>query len=62
MLHGGHTAVWLPFEWLRAQPDAHTNWDLTSDSIALDLARRLNAERLVVVKSCAIDARRRWPS
>jgi aspartokinase-like uncharacterized kinase len=55
VLHSGHTAVWLPFDWLREQADPHTNWELSSDSIALELARRLNAERLVVVKSCAID-------
>lgn len=55
VLHAGHTALWLPFEWMRERPDKKANWDLSSDSIALDLARRLNAERLVVVKSCAID-------
>jgi aspartokinase-like uncharacterized kinase len=55
VLHKGQTALWLPLEMQRDQPDAHTNWDVTSDSMALDLARRLNAERLVVVKSCTID-------
>ena len=55
VLHGGHTALWLPNEWLRSEPDRHTNWDNSGDSIALDLARSLNAERLVVVKSCAIE-------
>jgi len=55
VLHKGGTALWLPFEMQRDQPDAHTNWEVTSDSIALDLARRLNAERLIVVKSCEID-------
>jgi 5-(aminomethyl)-3-furanmethanol phosphate kinase len=55
VLHGGHAALWLPYEWVREHADAQTNWELSSDSIALDLARRLNAERLVVVKSCAID-------
>lgn len=55
VLHSGHAAVWLPFDWLRDQPGANTSWELSSDSIALDLARQLNAERLVVVKSCAID-------
>jgi len=39
----------------RHRPDHQTNWDVTSDSIALELARRLNAERLVLVKSCEID-------
>ena len=56
VLRSGHTALWLPMEMLRERPDAHTNWDVASDSIALDLARKLNAERLVVVKSCAIAA------
>ena len=56
VLHSGHAALWLPFELQRDQPDANTDWDVTSDSIALDLARRMNAERLVVVKSCEIDA------
>ncbi|HET7794810.1 MAG TPA: aspartate kinase [Rhizobacter sp.] len=55
VLHKGQTALWLPFELQREQPDAHTNWDVTSDSLALDLARRLNAERMVVVKSCHIE-------
>lgn len=55
VLHSGHTALWLPFELLRDEPDANTNWRHTSDSIELDLARRLNAERLVLVKSCSID-------
>jgi aspartokinase-like uncharacterized kinase len=55
VLHGGHTALWLPMEWVREQATPLTNWDLTSDSIALDLARKLNAERMVVVKSCPID-------
>ncbi len=55
VLHSGHTALWLPFELQRDAPDANTHWGHTSDSIALDLARKLNAERLVVVKSCSID-------
>lgn len=55
VLQKGQTALWLPFELQRDQPDAHTNWDSTSDSIALDLARKLNAEQLIVVKSCAVD-------
>jgi aspartokinase-like uncharacterized kinase len=55
LLHGGHTVLWLPHDRLRPRPDADTNWDSSSDRIALDLARQLDAERFVVVKSCAID-------
>jgi aspartokinase-like uncharacterized kinase len=55
VLHGGHTALWLPYDCVREQADPQANWELTGDSIALDLARQLNAERMVVVKSCDID-------
>lgn len=57
LLHQGKTALWLPLELRRDAPDDRTHWDATSDTIALDLARHLNAERLVIVKSCAIDPR-----
>jgi aspartokinase-like uncharacterized kinase len=55
VLHKGRSAVWLPFELQREVPDGRTHWGATSDTIALDLARELNAERLILVKSCAID-------
>jgi len=54
-LHKGRAAIWLPFELQRDAPDTRTNWGATSDTIALDLAHELNAERLVIIKSCAID-------
>ena len=54
VLHRGRTAVWLPMDALREQPDDSTNWANSADSLALALARRLNAERMIVVKSCAI--------
>jgi 5-(aminomethyl)-3-furanmethanol phosphate kinase len=54
VLRAGHTALWLPLELLRDAPDADTA-KAGSDSIALDLACKLNAEHLVLVKSCAID-------
>lgn len=52
----GRVAVWSPLELQRERADADTGWDVTSDSIALGLAMRLGARRLVVVKSCAVDA------
>lgn len=59
VLRRGHTAVWSPTGLLRNEgeggADADTNWDTTSDSIALGLAQRLGATRLVVVKSCVVD-------
>lgn len=53
-LHSGRPALWLPMELLRDAPDVLTSWDVTSDSLALWLARQLNAEHLVVVKSCPV--------
>lgn len=47
-------ALWVPLELLRQTPDELTNWDVTADSLAVWLAKRLNAERLIVVKSCEV--------
>ena len=56
-LHAGQTALWMPPQMLlRDAPDMLTSWEVTSDSLALWLARRLNAERLVVVKACTVPA------
>lgn len=54
-LRHGRVAVWSPLELQRDQADADTHWGVTSDSLALGLAQRLGAARLVLVKSCAID-------
>ncbi|WP_255428031.1 amino acid kinase family protein [Ramlibacter cellulosilyticus] len=53
-LHAGQPALWLPTMLLRDAPDLLTTWEVTSDSLALWLARLLNAERLVLVKACAV--------
>lgn len=55
ILRAGHTAIWLPIELLRERPDFDTSGGVASDRIALDLAGRLNAEHLVLVKSGQID-------
>jgi len=54
-LHGGRAAVWAPFGMLQQEANVLTNWDVSSDSLAAWLANRLNAERLLLVKSCAIE-------
>lgn len=55
-LHAGRTAAWAPFGLLRQEADTLTSWDVTSDSLAAWLANRLNAERLMIVKSCEVDS------
>ena len=52
--HAGQAVLWMPLSLLRDAPDIITTWEVTSDSLALWLARRLNAERLVVVKACQV--------
>ena len=56
VLRLGKTALWTPLALLAERADDATNWGVTSDSIALALAQRLGAKRLVLVKSCAVDA------
>ena len=55
LLQSGQPALWQPLDLLRSAPDDITHWGVTSDSLALWLAERLGADRLVVVKSCAIE-------
>jgi 5-(aminomethyl)-3-furanmethanol phosphate kinase len=56
-LRNGKVAVWMPIGLISATPNEMTNWDTTSDSLAAWLSTSLNAERLLVVKSCELDAR-----
>lgn len=53
----GRTVLWQPHSQIKATPDDTTNWAHSSDSLALLLAERLNAERLIVVKRVAPGAR-----
>ena len=55
ILRAGHTALWMPLESLRDRPSVTESGGVTSDHIALELAGRLNAEQLILVKSGAID-------
>ena len=55
-LRDGRVAVWVPTDLMRATPDSMTNWDTTSDSLAAWLSTLLNAERLMIVKSCGVEA------
>jgi aspartokinase-like uncharacterized kinase len=49
----GDPAIWLPATLALADPTIPQSWDVTADSLAAWLARRLGAERLVLVKSVA---------
>lgn len=43
-------SVWLPDDSLLTEPSILHSWDLTSDSLALWLASKLDAEKLFLVK------------
>jgi len=49
-LRAGKTPVWLPWPMLCDAPDIPESWEVTSDSLALWLALRLDAPRLLLVK------------
>ncbi|HKW55560.1 MAG TPA: hypothetical protein VJO12_17855 [Stellaceae bacterium] len=50
-LTAGAIALWLPSRTVEADPAIAESWDVTSDSLAVWLAHRLGATRLVLVKS-----------
>ena len=53
----GKTPVWLPAPMVLAAPDIAASWDVTSDSLAAWVAGKVDAARLLLVKSCALPAR-----
>jgi len=50
-LADGRVAVWAPYTLVAARRDIPESWTVTSDSLALWLARRLGAERCFIIKS-----------
>ncbi|PWC37868.1 aspartate/glutamate/uridylate kinase [Azospirillum sp. TSO35-2] len=55
MTEASGPVVWLPTP-LAAEADVAESWDVTSDTLAAWLAGRLEAERLVLVKSAPLPA------
>lgn len=49
----GSLPVWLPAEMALGDPEIPESWEMTSDSLAAWLARKIGATRLVLVKSTA---------
>ncbi len=52
-LERGQVAVWAPYALVAERTDLESSWRLTSDSLALWLARRIGAERCYLIKSIA---------
>ncbi len=49
-------SIWLPSQTILAAPDVPATWDVTSDSLAAWLAKTIHAARLILVKSCNVNA------
>jgi aspartokinase-like uncharacterized kinase len=62
VVHSGRVALWMPLDLLRKEADELTTWDVTSDSLTLWLANRLNAERAILVKSCPVAVMKPTPA
>src|SRR5512134_2366769 len=54
VLRSGGVPVWLPAAMTIGSREIPENWDVTADSLAAWVARRLGAQQLVLVKSCAV--------
>jgi 5-(aminomethyl)-3-furanmethanol phosphate kinase len=54
-LRDGNVALWMPYEMVLGESSIAESWDVTSDSLAAWIARRLNATALLLVKSVRID-------
>ncbi len=54
-LRTGHIACWAPAQMALASP-LPKSWDVTSDTLAAWLTAKLQAERLLLIKSAEIDA------
>jgi len=51
ILNRAHVAVWAPYAQVSGRTDMEETWRLTSDSLALWLARQLGASRCSLIKS-----------
>ena len=49
-LRAGRVPVWMPEAVALAEPTIAASWDVTSDSLALWLAMRLNARAVILIK------------
>lgn len=47
--------LWLPYALIEDSTELEQSWNVTSDSVALWLASKLNADKLILVKSKDID-------
>ena len=54
VLESSRVPVWFPYAELASDTTVAHSWEVTSDSLSAWLTRTLNAERLLLVKSCPL--------
>jgi 5-(aminomethyl)-3-furanmethanol phosphate kinase len=54
LLESSRVPVWFPYAELSGDTTVAHSWEVTSDSLSAWLTRALNAERLLLVKSCPL--------
>jgi 5-(aminomethyl)-3-furanmethanol phosphate kinase len=57
VLESSRVPVWFPYAELSSDTSVANSWDVTSDSLSAWLTRALNAERLLLVKSCPLPSK-----
>jgi 5-(aminomethyl)-3-furanmethanol phosphate kinase len=57
VLSQNQVPVWLPSIMLMREADVARNWDVTSDSLAAWLAKKLEASALMLVKEATVDSK-----
>lgn len=57
VLSENRVPVWLPSIMLMREADVAQNWDVTSDSLAAWLAKKLEASALMLVKEATVDSK-----
>ena len=56
-LANGKLPVWLPAQMVMADPDIVRDWTVTSDSLSVWLASRIQCDGLILVKSCPLSGK-----
>ena len=55
LIIGEKLKIWTPYKYLKKKPLIDKNWNSTSDTIACWLARKIEAEGVIIIKSIDFD-------
>ncbi len=55
-LRANRIPIWLPSQWVESDSTLARSWSITSDSLAIWLARRIGVAQVILVKSAQVDS------